>query len=368
MKITSIQAHPVSLQINPEFAIMSSIGEHRASPYVIVIIDTDTDARGLGEANVTPWWSGETQTGALAVIKDVLAPALIGQNPLHVSELREKMDRAVIGNPFTKAAIEMALLDLAGKFLGIPVHILLGGPSRPSSIPLRFSIGAFPPSHAAQVAEKAVTLGLRAVKVKVGLNVRTDIERVEAVRQALGEKFPIGVDANTGWSESETVEAIPQLERLGVNVIEQPVRRGDFHGCARIRQRTSIPIMLDESIFTPEDALNAIRSDACDIISIYPGKNGGIGRALQIAQMAAAAGLECTIGSNLEWEIGSAAMLHLAVAIPNLSRKVCHDIIGSLYRTRHIGTELRFENGCAHVPSGAGLGIELDPSWRDTEH
>lgn len=368
MKITSIQAHPISIQINPDLAIVSSLGEHRVAPYVIVTIETDAGTLGLGEATVTPTWSGESQAGALAAITNILAPTLMDQNPLHVSELRDAMDRVLIGNPFTKAAIEMALLDLAGKTLGIPVHILFGGPRRPSAIPLRFSIGAFSPSQAVQVAEKAVTLGLRAVKVKVGLDVNTDIERVEAVRQALGEKFPIGVDANAGWSESETLEAIPHLERLGVNVIEQPLRRGDFRGCAWLRQRTRIPIMLDESIFTPHDALNAIRANACDIISIYPGKNGGIGPALQISQMAATAGLECTIGSNLEWEIGSAAMLHLAAAIPNLSRRVFHDIIGPLYQTRHIGTELRFENGCAHVPSGVGLGVELDPSLLPTEH
>lgn len=367
MKVTSVKAYPVSIQVNPELAIVSSLGEHRVSQYVIVTIEADSGARGLGEANVAPRWSGESQAGALVAIQDILAPELIGQNPLHISELREKMDRTLVGNPFTKAALEMALLDLAGKTLGVPTHILLGGPRRSFEIPLRFSIGAFSPSNAAQVAEKAVARGLKAVKVKVGLEVTEDIKRVEAVRQALGENFPIGVDANAGWSESETVEAIPHLERLGVNVIEEPLRRRDFRGCARLRQRTRIPIMLDESVFTPYDALDAIRQDACDIISIYPGKNGGIGRSFEISQMAATAGLECTIGSNLEWEIGSAAMLNLAAAIPNLSQRVCHDLIGPLYHTRHVGTEITFRNGCASVPSGIGLGIELDPSLLRSE-
>lgn len=366
MKITAVKTYPISIRVNPELAIVSSRGEHRLSQYVIVGVETDTNATGWGEANVVPRWSGESQSGALAALRDLLAPVLVGSDPLRISELREKMDRELVGNPFTKAAVELALFDLAGKILDAPVYVLLGGAQRAPEIPLRFSIGAFSPAGAAAVAEKAVGLGLKAVKVKVGLNVSSDIERVEAVRSALGEGFPIGVDANTGWTENEAVSAIPHLERLGVNVIEEPLRRRDFRACARLRQRTRIPIMLDESVFTRQDALDAIRNDACDIISIYPGKNGGIGRSVQIAQMAAAAGLECTIGSNLEWELGSAAMLHVAVSIPNLSDRLAHDIIGPLYHTRHTGTELRFENGCAVTPSGAGLGIDLDPSVLST--
>jgi L-alanine-DL-glutamate epimerase-like enolase superfamily enzyme len=125
-----------------------------------------------------------------------------------------------------------------------------------------------------------------------------------------------------------------------------------------LRNQTSIPIMLDESIFTRQDALEAIRTDACDLISIYPGKNGGILRSLEIAQMAAAAGVQCTIGSNLEMDLGTAAMLHLAVATPDLAISVDHDIIGPLYYEQHsTGTPIRFQNGCAILPEGPGLGV-----------
>jgi L-alanine-DL-glutamate epimerase-like enolase superfamily enzyme len=362
MKITEVQAYPISIPVDPALAIIGAIGAHRISEYVIVVVRTDDGVTGLGEADGAPHWSGESQAGMLAAITERLAPVLVGRDPLEASALLDAMDHALIGNPFAKAAIEMALLDLAGKALKVPVHTLLGGIRRPPEIPLRFSIGAFPPPDAARIAAKAVAMGLRAVKVKVGLDVAQDLERVAAVRAALGDDFPVGVDANGGWTEREAVAAIPGLERLAVNVIEQPLHRGDFRGCARLRRRTYIPIMLDESIFTPEEALEAIRHDACDIISVYPGKNGGIRRSLEIGQMAAAAGLECTIGSNLEWEIASAAMLHLAVVVPALSRAVCHDVIGPLYYTRHIGTELSVANGCARLTPGIGLGVELDRS------
>lgn len=363
MKITSVEALPVSNRVNPELAIVAAIGEHRVSDFVVAVLQTDEGIIGVGEASVTPFWSGESQSIALAAIKELLAPVLIGRDPLEASSLCDEMDRALVGNPFSKAALEMALLDLAGKALKVPIYKLLGGARRKLEIPLRFSIGAFTPAAAADVAGKAAAMGLRAVKVKVGLDVSTDLERVAAVRAALGDHFPVGVDANAGWTEYEAASALPALERLGVNVIEQPLRRGDFRGSARLRRLTRIPIMLDESVFTREDAIEAVRHDACDIISIYPGKNGGIRKALEIAQIAAAAGLECSIGSNLEWEIGSAAMLHLAVAAPNLSRTVSHDIIGPLYYTRHVGTGLSIKDGAAVLPAGVGLGVELDASF-----
>jgi L-alanine-DL-glutamate epimerase-like enolase superfamily enzyme len=338
---------------------VSAAGTHPESHYVAVTIRTDEGISGFGEATVAPVWSGESQGSAMYAIRHLLSAALIGKDPLHIGALTDSMDRALIGNPFTKAGIEMALLDLAGKVLNVPTNILLGGARRSTAIPLKFSIGAFPPEDAARIARHAVELGLRSVKVKVGLDVRKDIERVEAVRAEVGRNFRVAVDANAGWTENDAVRAIPDLERLDVNAFEEPLRRGDFRGCARLRRRTSIPIMLDESIFTYENALEAIREDACDLISIYPGKNGGILRSLQIAHLSAAAGLECIIGSNLEMDLGTSAMLQLAVAIPRLATSVDHDIIGPLYYEKHFTkTPIRFADGCAILPEGPGLGIE----------
>jgi L-Ala-D/L-Glu epimerase / N-acetyl-D-glutamate racemase len=338
---------------------VSAAGTHPESNYLTVRVQSDHGAEGYGEATLAPVWSGESQGGARVVVEKLLAPALIGQDPRNVRALSEAMDRVLIGNPFTKAALEMALLDLSAKSLNAPVHALLGGQRRADAIPLKFSIGAFPPKEAAQVAAHAVSLGLKACKVKVGLDRNTDIERVRSVRSEVGEQFPIAVDANGGWTESEALLAIPELERLGVNALEQPLPRGDFRGCARLRARTAIPVMLDESVFTPKDALEALRADSCDLVSIYPGKNGGMLKSMAIAEMAAAAGIECVIGSNLEMDLGAAAMLHLAVAIPALSKSVAHDIIGPLYYEEHLtGTPIQFEGGCALLPSGLGLGVD----------
>jgi L-Ala-D/L-Glu epimerase len=361
MKIVAIETIPIRQTVNPQLAIVSAAGKHPESNYLVVRIRTDEAITGYGEATVVPVWSGETAVGSQAIVRDIFAPLLEGADPFQFGNLADAMDRAVIGNPFIKAAVETALLDVAARRLNIPVHVLLGGARRASEIPLKFSIGAFSPSEAARVARHAVQLGLRAVKVKVGLDVAGDIARVESVRSEVGEDFRVAVDANGGWTEADARRAIPSLERLQVNALEQPLRRGDFQGSARLRQHTRIPLMLDESIFTAQDALLAIREHACDLISIYPGKNGGILRSLQIAHMAANAGLQCTIGSNLEMDLGTAGMLHTAVAIPQLASSVDHDIIGPLYYERHdTATPIRYQNGCAVLPEGPGLGVEVE--------
>ncbi len=350
--------------VRPEFAIVSAAGSQPESRFALVEVQSDEGVAGYGEASVVPVWSGESQESASHAISNILAPAVIGKDPRHIAACLEVMDRVLIGNPFTKAAIEMALFDLTGKTLGVPAAALLGGARRTGNIPLKFSIGAFEPDRAAQVAAGAVNLGLRAVKVKVGLNVKQDLKRVQAVRSAVGEGFPVAVDGNGGWTVPETLAALPGLEKCGVIALEQPLRRGDFRGCAAIRKRTAIPLMLDESIFTVQDALEAIRQEACDLISIYPGKNGGLLRSMAIAELAAAAGLRCVIGSNLEMDIATASMLTLASVAPALADSVRHDIIGPLYyEETMLKQAIRYEDGCAWAPlESAGLGVELKDS------
>lgn len=350
----------ISQIVRRELAIVSAAGSQPESNYIVASVHTTSGHTGYGEATVVPAWSGESQDSAASIVQSLLAPLLVGEDPTNVAALADKMDKFLIGNPFTKCALEMALLDVTGKLLNVPVVTLLGGPRRAPEIGLKFSIGAFTPPEAARVARHAKSIGLRAVKVKVGIDVAGDIARVAAVREAVGEDFRVAVDGNGGWLENDALQAVPHLEALRVNCIEQPFRRGDFRSCARLRERTAIPLMLDESVFTRQDALEAIRQEACDIISIYPGKNGGITRSLEIAQMAAVAGLRCTIGSNLEMDLGSAAMLHVAAAIPALATAVDHDIIGPLYYDAHFtSTPIQYRNGCAVLPGGPGLGVDF---------
>ena len=150
MKITSVDAITVDEPVRSDVAIISAAGYHRESYYVVVAIQSDEGHTGFGEATVQAVWSGETQQSALFAIREDLAPHLIGQDPMHVTSLAGTMDRFLQVNSFTKAAVEMALLDLVGKKLGVPVYVLLGGARRPAEIRLRFSIGAFSPGRGCQ--------------------------------------------------------------------------------------------------------------------------------------------------------------------------------------------------------------------------
>lgn len=361
MKIVSIETCPFSVPLKPDLIMVNSLGRHAISELVILAIRTEEGLVGFGEASGSPTWSGELQNATIEIIQNCLAPIVLGRDPRDITALSAAMDCAMQHNHFAKAAIEMALMDLVGRFLHVPINLLLGGLVHSGPIPLKFSIGAYPPSVAANVAENLAKTGFRAFKVKVGRDVSTDVARVEAVRSALGSECRIAVDANGGWTENDFSIARRSLERAGVNALEEPLRRGDFRGSARIRQQTSIPLVLDESIFTPEQALEAVRSDACDLISIYPGKNGGIRRSLQIANIAHAAGIDCVIGSNLEGSVGSAAMLQLAAAIPNLSSSVDHEIIGPLYHVCTLDPDMpKFTDGKAEIPSDPGLGVHLN--------
>jgi L-alanine-DL-glutamate epimerase-like enolase superfamily enzyme len=203
MSIKSVRAEPISGEVHPDLAIISSLGEHLRGQYVLVRVADDGGRVGLGEASVTSVWSGETQAGAIALIQDVLAPLVVGADPFDTEWISRRMDRAAVGNSFAKAALEMALLDLQGKILEVPVYKLLGGrDTGQHGIRLKFVVGAVEADIAAQRARRMVQRGWRAIKVKVGRHdhPRVDVERLQAVREAIGPDVWLSVDANGGYT------------------------------------------------------------------------------------------------------------------------------------------------------------------------
>jgi muconate cycloisomerase len=373
MSIAAVRAEPIHGAIHRDLAIISSLGEHLVGQYVLVRVTDDAGRLGLGEASVTSVWSGETQAGAIALIEGFLAPLIVGADPFDLEWISRRLDRAAFGNSFAKAALEMALLDLQGQSLGIPVYKLLGGKTtgQPSDgdasadpgIRLKFVVGAVEPELAAQRAHRMVKLGWRAIKVKVGRHEhpQADVDRLGAVRQAIGPDTWLSVDANGGYTVEQAVWAAARLEKLNVALFEQPTRRGDHRAMARVRDKCGIPIMADESVFTPQDALEVIRHDAADVLSLYPGKHGGIRPTQHIAKLAEAAGIPCTIGSNLEREVATAAMAHVTACTANIQcERFPGDLIGPLYFEQPLSTQpLRYQADRLWVPQTPGLGVRI---------
>lgn len=362
MKIRSVETVPVSVPIRPEFVIRGSLGVHAESPFVILRVHTDEGITGIGEVSCTPVWSGEDSITAVHIIRDFLEPAIAGEDPRDVEYLTGKMRRAVAGHPFTKSGIEIALWDILGKSCGLPVYRLLGGAVR-ETVTIKMSVSGAAPERAAEIARWAMAKGLKALKVKVGIEPGADIDRVKAVREAVGPGIRMGVDANGGWSVRDAIRTIHRLvEDCGIYFAEQPVAPLDLQWLADVRRHVSIPVMADESCYTIQDAMAIARAGAADILSIYVGKGGGIGPARKIAAVAEAAGLTCTVGSNLELGVASAAMAHLAAATPGIgAEEFPCDILGPLaYEHDLLAEPIEYRDGAVRVPSGPGLGVSLD--------
>jgi muconate cycloisomerase len=361
MKISRIEAIPVRIPLKPERRMISALGKHDTSEFVLVRLETADGMAGVGEATVTPSWSGETVWGAQAIIERLFAPALLGCDPLDRLLIEQRMDALAVDNWFAKSSIEMACWDLAGRAAGKPVYELLGGACRPLTIRNRFSVGAYTPAVAAERAAALVAAGFDTIKVKVGVN-SDDVARVKAVRHAIGPDIALTIDANGGWNFDQALAALHELVDCNLSLVEQPLPRRDYTELAHLRKITGQKILADESCFDEVEARELIAQECCDAISVYPGKQGGIRKAKAIAERAARNNIPCSIGSNLEWDVGAAAMLHFIVATPNMQVELYPgDCLGPFYHEFSIAKNpLQIEGPFTTLQPGPGLGIEVD--------
>jgi L-alanine-DL-glutamate epimerase-like enolase superfamily enzyme len=368
MHIASIETHPVGIPLKAEYRMVSALGRHEESAFVLVRLVTDSGLEGAGEASVTVRWSGETVWGVQALIDRVLTPLLVGMEldparPLeNIAAIDSRMDRAVKHNWFAKSAIEMACWDVLGKAAGKPVFELLGGACRPLAIPSRFSLGAYDVPRARSRAAELVEQGFATVKVKVGGKPEDDLARVRAVREVIRFERKLVIDANCGWDAETAIRCVRELADCRVDLVEQPTPDGDYAAIAKVRRECGVPVMADDMCFDVVHAKELIRNQACDLISVYPGKNGGIRKSREIVEYCQQHGVGCTIGSNLEFDIATAAMGHLIVATPNMQvEQWPGDIHGpAYYETRIVKEPLAIEGPVTTITDRPGLGVDVD--------
>lgn len=361
MIITDLEAIPVRVPLKSDRIAITAHGCHAVSEYVIIRILTDQEITGLGEATVQALWSGESMRTSLSLLQNEIREILLGRDPFDQFSIMQMIDHQIKANPFTKSAVEMALWDIRGKALNIPVYELLGGKIR-DQIPMKMMIGGFDPKTAAQLAETFLNWGVKCLKVKVGIDAESDLKRVAAVRKVAGPEIKMTIDANCGWSSAVARNILPRFAEFQLTLIEQPTRPGDWATMRELRRISPAPIMADENVWSLGDAHQAAASQAVDIISVYPGKNGGIWNSKRIAHVAHSADMGCHIGSNLELGIASAAMLHLAASTPEIdSESYPADILGPCYHEACLLREpLIIGPQFAKVPNGPGLGVEID--------
>ena len=313
MRIRQIETYFVRLRYHEPFRIAPTLSFE--SHNIIVKITTNSGIIGIGEASPSERVTHETPQTVLAAL-DKIAPHLIGMSPLRIVRIIEEMDQMVAENPSAKAAIDIALHDIMGKIAEKPLFKLLGGFRE--AVLTDLTLGIKKPKKMAEDAVRAVSQGFEVLKVKVGVDPEEDFERIREIREAVGSDITIRIDANQGWTVSQSIKVLKKLERFNIEFVEQPVAADDIKGLAKIRRHSSIPLMADESVHSPEDALNLIREDAVDLINIKLMKSGGIHKARKIAAVAEAAKVPCMIGCMGESNIGITAAVHLAAAVKNI--------------------------------------------------
>ncbi|MBB6213932.1 o-succinylbenzoate synthase [Anaerosolibacter carboniphilus] len=318
MKIKNISLKHISIPLIKPFK--TALRTATSAEDTVVIIETDDGNVGYGEAPPTAVITGDTNGAIIGAIADNISKQLIGEEIENIEQIMDKLNRAVVGNSSARAAIDMAVYDLFGKLYKAPIYKLLGGYRDTVETDITVSINE--PEEMREDALRYVTNGFTALKLKVGMDIQKDIQRVKAIREAVGYDIKIRIDANQGWQPKEAVRGIRRLEDAGLDIelVEQPVKAWDLDGLKYVTDHVETPVMADESMFSPHDAFKILSMRAADLINIKLMKCGGIHNALKIVAIAEACGVECMLGSMLETKIGITAAAHLAGAKKNITR------------------------------------------------
>jgi muconate/chloromuconate cycloisomerase len=355
--IEKVEIFPVRIPMTITHQLAS--GSYSSVDRIIVKLYLEGGVIGFGEA--APYMVEETIEGSYFALSNYLIPPLIGQPLPTVGELHETMNRRLKGKGYNsvKAAIEMAVYDALGKLVGIPVCELLGGCFR-RRIKVGQAIGIMEIEKTVREAVRIVKeRGFQDLKLKIGKDFKADIERIKAVREAVGPSISIRVDVNQGYTRAEAFYTLCAIEEFGISIIEQPLTENDLHGMSVLRTRLKTPIMVDESVRDIGDALRVVLHDAADIINIKVQGVGGMHPSAKIAAIAEAANVLVFIGTMMETGLGTAGGLHFAASLPELFYPT--DLRGPELLTDDILHEsIHIQDGYAVLPEGAGLGVQVD--------
>jgi len=344
--------------------------------HAVVRLETDEGTVGWGESPAGETWggadmrySGESPETVRHMVEAHLFPAIQDISPFQIGNIHARMDKVVKGNPYAKAALDTAIYDIAGKALGRPVCDLLGGDFR-DSIEVTHSLGIMPVDKCIEEAKQAIAEGVLTIKCKTGLDPERDVEVVRRLREEVSATVKIRVDANEGYpSVSEAVRVTRMQQEFGVFICEQPLMGTEM--LARVAERIDIPVMADESAWTVQDIIELYNARAAECFSCYVTKPGGLYRAKQQGDVAAALHMNCDIGGSVELGIGNAANLHLGAALQNANLPSVlpvskpkgaagPEIAGNYYLDDIITEPFEFRDGRVCRPTGPGLGITVD--------
>ncbi len=312
MKIVDIKLGHISIPLKKPFK--TALRTVNSVEDVVVKIITDTGHVGYGEAPPTGVITGDTTGAIKGAIEDHIKKHIVGLDIANLEEIMIRLEKSLVKNSSAKAAVDIALYDLFGQLHNAPLYKLLGGYRKEIITDITISVND--PEEMAKDSLEAVNLGYKTLKIKVGKDANLDIKRMEAIRKAVGYNVDLRIDANQGWKPKEAIYALRKMEDAGLNIefVEQPVLAHDFEGLKMVTDNVFIPVLADESVFSPRDAIKIMEVRAADLVNIKLMKAGGIHNALKICAAAETYGVECMIGCMLESKISVTAAVHLAAA------------------------------------------------------
>jgi L-alanine-DL-glutamate epimerase-like enolase superfamily enzyme len=354
MKITRMEVWPVTMKLAEPYTIAYETVSSTTN--VFFRLETSTGIVGYGCAAPDAAVTGETPEMVMESCNRWIIPAFKGSDPLRSSMLMERIRPYLRSRPSTVAMADMALFDILGKVARLPVYKMLGGYR--DRIRTSITIGILPVEETVAQAVERTKQGFSALKVKGGVDVQDDIERLIKIREAVGQKIELRFDANQGYSEADILQFVSEIKKVRLALIEQPTPRKEDRLLGRVTNKVPLPVMADESLMNLKDAFRLARNDRVDMINIKLMKVGGIDEALKINAVARAADLDVMVGCMDESALAIAAGLHFALARPNVRYA---DLDGHLDLSADPAKgAVLLNNGVLRPTGRPGLGFDLN--------
>jgi L-alanine-DL-glutamate epimerase-like enolase superfamily enzyme len=356
MKIERIEAIPYAIPYARPLKFAS--GEVTSAEHVLIRVHTDSGLIGVADTPPRPYTYGETQDSIVSVVTKVFAPQLIGLDPFDRAKVRQLV-RRTIHNQTAKGALDIALWDIIGVYLGTPVHKLLGGFT--DSMRVSHMLGFKP---AAELLDEALQFremyGINTFKLKTGRRpLSLDIEACHVLREGLGGDTEIYLDANRGWTANEAMEVLRRTADLRLSMLEEPCDAGEAMGRRRLVQHSPIPIVGDESVSTLGDVSRELLSGGSSGICIKTARSG-FTEAQQILGLCEGLGVDVTMGNQIDTQVGSLATVTFGAAFEASSRRA-GELSNFLDMTDDLLADpLEIRDGSIRVRDVPGVGARID--------
>jgi L-Ala-D/L-Glu epimerase len=356
MKISKIKIYKYSIPMHP-FTIATGTMEYAQNILIKVVIN---DAIiGIGECSAFPMIVGETQNTCYEMAKD-FAKIWIGKEALDIEKRMNELHLFTAGNSTIKSAFDMALYDIAAQEAKLPLYEFLGGIKKDMLTDI--TVGINTPAIMAAQAKAFVDNGATILKIKLGKDVATDVQRMKTIRESIGNNIKIRIDANQGWSVEDATSALAQLGEYNIEFCEQPMRVYNDEHLPELVKTSPIKIMADESVYNHHDAKRLIKNKACDYINIKMAKSGGIHEALKIIAVAKENNIPCMMGGMLESRVALSAFAHFAAANPQI---IFYDMDTCMlgHKVDPVIGGVTYAGYTVQLPTSNGIGANVDEGF-----